>query len=108
MQTEFFYNLLNNQHLLNNETASDLKLVCEKYPWFNLGWMLYLKNLKEIESPEYDAVLKKVAVRIPDRKLLFNYLNTEVQKKSDKTENEESVNLLEELESETGNAAGNS
>ena len=33
-----------------------------------------LKNLKEIESPEYDAVLKKVAVRIPDRKLLFNYL----------------------------------
>ncbi len=88
MQTESFYNLLNNQHLLNSETEIELKLITEKYPWFNLGWMLYLKNLKLNESPDYQMVLKKVAVRLPDRKLLFNFINSEIQKKAEKAENE--------------------
>jgi len=108
MQTEIFFNLLNNQHLLNGETASELKLLTEKYPFFNLAWMLYLKNLKQIESPEYHVVLKKVAVHLPDRKLLYNFLNTEPQKKSDKAEYGNSANLLEEFESETGEGTGNS
>jgi len=108
MQTEIFFNLINNQHLLNGETASELKLLTEKYPWFNLAWMLYLKNLKQIESPEYQVILKKVAVRLPDRKLLYNFLNAESQKKSDKAEYGNSANLLEEFENETGDGTGNS
>jgi len=108
MQTEIFFNLLNNQYLLNGETVSELKLLTEKYPWFNLAWMLYLKNLKQIESPEYQVVLKKVAVRLPDRKLLYNYLNADSQRKSEKAEFDNSVNLLDGLETETENGTGNS
>lgn len=108
MKTELFYTLLNNQQLLNDETASELKLITEKYPWFQLGWMLYLKNLKQIESPEFDVELKKAAVRLPDRKLLYNYLNAEVQRKPEKTEFENPVNVLGEFENESENNSGNS
>ena len=108
MHTETFYYLLGNHQLLNDETAQELKNLTEKYPWFNLGWMLYVKNLKEIESAEYQDVLKKVAVRIPDRKLLFNFLNQEVQKKSEKAEVIQPANILEEFEGEGEEGSGNS
>jgi hypothetical protein len=107
MQTESFYNLLGNQHLLNVETASELKLLTEKYPWFHLGWMLYLKNLKQIESPAYQLILKKVAVHIPDRKMLYNFINAEIQKKGDKPGLENPFGTLEGFESEMENKAGN-
>ena len=104
MHTESFYNLLNNQHLLNRDSEAELKLVTEKYPWFHLGWILYLKNLKLNDSPEYQSVLKKVAVRVPDRKLLYNFLNTEIQRKAEKPESE---NTLDEYEETTEKSAGN-
>lgn len=66
MQKGELYNLLYNHHLLTNETVAEFKVLTEKYPWFQLGWILYLKNLKQIESPDYQNVLKKVAVRVPD------------------------------------------
>ena len=107
MQTESFYNLLNNQRLLNIETAAELKLLTEKYPWFHLGWMLYLKNLKQIESPDYEFVLKKVAVRLPDRKLLYNFINSEVQKKTGKAEYENPLSALDGFDGDTENNTGN-
>ncbi|HPE74711.1 MAG TPA: hypothetical protein PLC80_01410 [Draconibacterium sp.] len=107
MQTESFYNLLGNQHLLNVETASELKLLTEKYPWFHLGWMLYLKNLKQIESPAYQLILRKVAVLIPDRKMLHNFVNAEIQKKGEKPGIDNPFGALEEFEVEVENRAGN-
>ena len=107
MHTETFYNLLNNQHLLNNDSEAELKLVTEKYPWFNLGWMLYLKNLKINESPDYPLVLKKVAVRVPDRKLLYSFLNTEIQKKAEKSDSENVLNSLDEYDETAEKSVGN-
>ena len=107
MNAENFYNLLNNQSVLNAESANDLKVLTGKYPWFQLGWMLYLKNLKQIESPQYQTELKKVAVLVNDRKLLYNFLDFDYQRKSAKTELENSLNELSELESESGNGNGN-
>jgi predicted Zn-dependent protease len=103
MEQEKFYNLLNNQHLLSIETAGDLKLLTGEKPWFQLGWMLYLKNLKEIESPDYQQVLKTAAVMVNDRKMMYNFLNTEIQKKSQKTGQENLIQELDENE-KTGNS----
>jgi hypothetical protein len=108
MQSEKLYNLINNHQFLNNETALELKLLTEKYPWFQLGWMLYLKNLKQIESPDYQSVLKKVAVRVSNRILLFNYLDADFQKKTEKNELENSFSVFEGLEEEVGDAEGDS
>jgi len=106
--TDRFNNLMCDQRLLNDETVLEIKLLTEKYPWFQLGWMVYLKNLKQIESPEYQSVLKKVAVRVPNRKLLYNYLNSDFQKKPDKIEFENSMHVFDEFEPETENSNGNS
>lgn len=91
MQKEKIYSLLQNQWLLNAETVLELKLLTEKYPWYQLGWMLYLKNLKHIESPDFQTVLKKVAVIVSDRKLLYSFLNSDTQKRSSKFETENSL-----------------
>ncbi len=108
MQAENLNILIQNQRLLNEETVKELKLLTKKYPWFQLGWMLYLKNLKQIDSPEYQAELKKVAVRVPNRKLLYNYLHSDSQKNSGENEYENSTHVFDETESETENNEGNS
>jgi tetratricopeptide (TPR) repeat protein len=104
METQKLINLIANPDLFNHETVVELKLLTEKYPWFNLGWMLYLKNLKQIESTEYQTVLKKVAVLISDRKLLYNYLNSENQKKTDKADVDNILPAFGESENGEGNS----
>lgn len=108
MQAESLIILIQNQRLLNEETVKKLKLLTEKYPWFQLGWMLYLKNLKQINSPEYQLILKKVAVRVPNRKLLYNYLHADFQKNSDKNEYENSLHVFDETDNEIENSEGSS
>jgi tetratricopeptide (TPR) repeat protein len=106
MNAEKLNNLFYNHRFLNVETALELKLLTEKYPWFQLGWILYLKNLKQIESPDYQSVLKKVAVRASERKLLFHFLNSDFQKKTDKAEVEYLLPEFDGFENENGD--GNS
>jgi len=107
MENEKLNNLIANQDLLNNETVIELKLLTENYPWFQSGWLLYLKNLKEIQSPDYQLVLKKVAVLVTDRKQLYNYLNPETQIKADKSDLENVLTALDEAGNETENDEGN-
>ncbi|KAF0238950.1 MAG: hypothetical protein FD181_673 [Prolixibacteraceae bacterium] len=107
MENDKLNNLFANPGLFCNETVIELKLLTEKYPWFQLGWMLYLKNLKEMKSPDYHLVLKKVAVMVPDRKLLYNYLNSETRAKADKTDDESILQQFGETGDETENGKGN-
>ncbi len=100
MDTSELYNLIYGHRLLNENTAVELKNLTEKYPWFQLAWLLYLKNLKQIESPDYNSVLKKTAVRISDSKLLYNFLNSGFQKKQYKIEFENQIQVLDESEIE--------
>jgi tetratricopeptide (TPR) repeat protein len=104
METQKLINLIETPDLFNHETVVELKLLTEKYPWFQLGWILYLKNLKQIESTEYQTVLKKVAVLISDRKLLYNYLNSENQKKTDKADVDNILPAFGESENGEGNS----
>jgi tetratricopeptide (TPR) repeat protein len=104
MENAKLISLITNPDLLNNETVAELQQLTLKYPWFYLGWILYLKNLMQIDSPEFQSVLKKTAVLAPDRKLLYNYLNSETQRKSEKTDTDNELPLT----GETENGAGNS
>ncbi len=75
MNTEQLLELLRNPKLLNAETAMEIRVITEEFPWFQFGWMLFAKNLKQIESPAFESILKKTAVLVPNRKLLFDFLN---------------------------------
>ncbi|NLB25273.1 MAG: hypothetical protein GX820_01120 [Bacteroidales bacterium] len=74
MDKDKFYNLLANNLLLNNDTLPGLKELTEKYPYFQTALILLLKNLKQTANPEFESFLRRLAIMIPDRKLLFNYL----------------------------------
>ena len=81
MEVKQFNRLLANPVFLDETTVEALKTLTEEYPYFQVAWMLYLKNLKQIKSPEFEVVLKQVAVRVSDRKKLYNFLNTNFHKK---------------------------
>jgi tetratricopeptide (TPR) repeat protein len=63
--------------LLNTETLSELKDLVEKNPCFQPAWMLYLKNLKKENSQDFEKELKRSAIHISERKLLFRFLHNE-------------------------------
>ncbi len=108
MQTEQFNKLLLNPVLLNMETVSELKALVEEYPSFQMAWMLYLKNLKQIKSPDFESVLKQVAVRVSDRKLLFKFLNTNFHKKHSNLFLHDAAMGKYQLESNNNSQSGNS
>lgn len=81
MEREQFQSYLQNTALLNADSLEGVKKLTSDFPWFTIGWLLYLKNLKNLNHSDYETVLKKVAVMVPDRKMLFRFLNDELNKK---------------------------
>ncbi len=69
---------LHHPGMLNEESLEQTRSLTVDFPWFQTGWMLYLKNLKEVNSPEFENILKKVALMVPDRKRLYKFLNDEI------------------------------
>jgi hypothetical protein len=98
MERELFYTYLQDTNRLNDKTLEEMKELTEEFPWFQVGWMLYLKNLKNINSPEFNTVLKKVAVMVPDRKNLFRFLNSDLPKRQLSIENLKAASSLYQLE----------
>ncbi len=74
MNQEKFYALLENPSLLNRETEEELHSLTIKYPFFQTGWILWLKNLRATGNPEFDNALKRAAILVPNRKQLYSVL----------------------------------
>jgi len=100
MQVEEFNKLIEGTNPFNEKTAEELKAVVKTYPSFQMAWLLYLKNLKEIESPEFESVLKIVAIRINNRKLLYNFLNSEIKKESADVNQKTTISSIYDVEPE--------
>ncbi|WP_167615612.1 hypothetical protein [Maribellus sediminis] len=79
MEKEQFHKYLHQQLPFTEESLVELQALTQKSPWFQAGWMLYLKNLKVLNSPEFETVLKKVAIIVHDRKQLYKFLNNEIK-----------------------------
>ncbi|MDD2380289.1 MAG: tetratricopeptide repeat protein [Mariniphaga sp.] len=71
MQQEKFYSIIENPGVIHADSLIELREIIKKYPYFQAGWILYLKNLKDTENPEFETILKKTALLVPDRKKLF-------------------------------------
>jgi len=72
MLKEKFYTLIGNTGLLNEKSEQELRDLTEKYPYFQAALILYFRNLI---SGEYEETLKNIAVKIPQRKKLYTYIN---------------------------------
>uniref|UniRef100_UPI003216D046 hypothetical protein n=1 Tax=uncultured Draconibacterium sp. TaxID=1573823 RepID=UPI003216D046 len=101
MNNEQFLTYLQDAEQLNEATLEEFKNLSDEYPWFQAGWMLYLKNLKTCNREDYDVVLKKVAVMVPERKNLFRFLNSELPAKQPGIEKLKAASSLYQLEGES-------
>jgi len=74
-----FIQYLKRPDLLDQSTAPDLKEMIDNYPYFPVIRILYLYNLKNINSYKFEQELAKHAIFIPDRAALFRLLNFAVK-----------------------------
>jgi tetratricopeptide (TPR) repeat protein len=74
MDKNYFYKLLENNLLLNDNSLDEIKQITEQYPCFHAAWMLLLKNLQKTGDAGLENSIREIAIRIPDRKILYNYL----------------------------------
>jgi tetratricopeptide (TPR) repeat protein len=75
MKADQLYQYMQYPEQLNQETLTELKELIERYPAFEGGWMLYLRNLKNINDVSFEQELINGAIRIQNRRKLYLLLN---------------------------------
>lgn len=56
---------------LNRESLYELRTLVTRYPYFQSLRLLYLKNLYLLHDPDFGAELRKAALYVADRRVLF-------------------------------------
>jgi hypothetical protein len=75
MNKNQFIQYLKRPDLLDQSTAQELKEMIDNYPFFPVIRILYLCNLKNINSYKFEQELSKHAIFIPDRAALFRLVS---------------------------------
>lgn len=75
MNKDQFHRYLLSPNQLNAESLVELNDLITEYPYFQAARMLYVKNLKNVQSIRFSKQLKNAAAYINNRKLLFGLLN---------------------------------
>jgi len=77
MEQEKLSEYIRDPGLLDSESLPRIKDMVERFPLFQSGWLLLLRNLKNVNSHEFPDYLRKAAPRIADRRKMFQYLHPE-------------------------------
>ena len=64
--------LIKHPEQLNKETLYDLRSLIALYPYYQTARLLMLKNLYLLHDPTFDEELRRAAVYITDRRVIFN------------------------------------
>ncbi len=64
--------LIKHPEQLNKETLYDLRSLIALYPYYQTARLLMLKNLYLLHDPTFDEELRRAAVYITDRRMIFN------------------------------------
>ena len=75
MTADQLYQYMESPGLLNEQTLPQLQELTERYPAFETGWILYLKNLKNLHDASFEQELINGAIRIQNRRKLYLFLN---------------------------------
>ena len=74
MEQQELQDLITHPDRLNQETLSRLKELVKRYPYFQTAWILYLKNLFILQSPDFKEELRRGSLRVADLSVLFYYI----------------------------------
>ena len=66
--------LIKNPQLLDRDTLYELRSTLALYPYFQNARLLLLKNLYLLHDPSFDEELRRAAIYITDRKVLFQMI----------------------------------
>ena len=75
MTADQLYQYIEAPELMNQQSLPLLKELTERNPSFETGWMLYLKNLKNLNDASFEQELTNGAIRIQNRRKLYLFLN---------------------------------
>jgi len=64
----------NNREFLDSADERELKQLTEKFPWFQIGWLLYMKKTEKSGLSDYGEVSKKVAAIVPMQKMVSGFM----------------------------------
>ena len=68
------FELTQHPERLNGETLYELRMLLPRYPYFQMLWMLYLKNLYLLHDASFGAELRKAVLRTADPSRLFRFV----------------------------------
>lgn len=77
MTQEEFYKSMEHPLGLSASVVENLEHELEEYPYFEAGWMLALKGMNDLGVTNFDAALRRGAVSIANRDVLFSLIRTE-------------------------------
>lgn len=63
--------LINHPELMNRDTLYELRSILALYPYFQTARLLMLQNLYLLHDPTFDEELRRAAIYITDRKVIF-------------------------------------
>ena len=64
--------LINHPELMNKETLYELRSLVALYPYYQTARLLMLQNMYLLHETAFDDELRRAALYISDRRLLFN------------------------------------
>ena len=71
MDHQQIYHLIKHPEKLNQGTLYELRTLLARYPYYQTVRLLYLKNLFLLHDPSFSEELRKAAILVSDRKVLF-------------------------------------
>jgi len=80
MTKQDFINYLSRPEDLNGSSMPELEKLVQEYPYFQLGRMLYLKNLHNENSIAYEKNLHITSAYAPNGKVLYNLIKKQIPK----------------------------
>ncbi|MDH6354426.1 tetratricopeptide (TPR) repeat protein [Dysgonomonas sp. PH5-45] len=72
-----FYELMDTDRALDAASLSQLRILTDKYPYFQAGLFLYLKNLYLLDAEDFQTELQRLSAFVSDRRALFYYVLSE-------------------------------
>ncbi len=77
MNLNDFTYLLHHPEQMDNTLTNDIEAIIKAFPYFQSARAIYLKNLKNENSFNYNKALKVTAAYTTDRSILFDFITTQ-------------------------------
>ncbi len=101
MNKQQFIEYVKDFKALDKSSLTEIKLLIEEFPHFQSAWVLYAKNLHNINDVRFESKLKIAAIHVSDRKVLKYIIEDKYQPSETKAITIENSIITEDIETLT-------